>query len=241
MKSLFALGDRASALTPRALVIGCAVLLTGCRTFSHDGGMAPVGYIIGAGIGKDVALVRTPEDAARARQAVEVLLRGPLTADGAVQIALLNNRRLQAAYNELGIAEAVMVANSRPPNPTFKFTSVSTALELDIEREIVANILALVTLPARARIAGERFTAAQLMAAQQTLQLAAQTRRAYYRAVSAREVAAALTKFKSAAETSAVLAKHLGETGALNQLDQARQQAFYAELTASLGPRASRR
>lgn len=221
-------------LLSRLLLAGVTALLAGCRTFSPDGGMETVGYIVGSGIGQNVVAVRTPEDEARARNAVKSLLRNTLTADAAVQVALLNNRRLQAAYNELGIEEAVMVAASRPSNPTFSFTRVSTGIELDVEREIAASILSLLTLPARSRIAADRFTAAQLTAAETTLALAAQTRKTYYRAVSAEEVAAALGQFKSAAETSAVLAKHLGETGALNQLDQARQQVFYAELTATL-------
>jgi outer membrane protein TolC len=213
------------------VIIACAALLGACKTFSPDGGMGPVAAIIGQGLNKDVIAVRTVEDDIWARQTVESLLKRPLTAEAAVQIALLNNRGLQAAYNELGIAEAVMVASSRPPAPTFSISNVSTALELDIERQIVANILALVTQPARSRIAADRFAQAQLQAALETLRVAAETRRAYYRAVAAQEIVAALTGFKSKAEASAELAKHLGETGALNELDQARQQIFYADVT----------
>ena len=127
-----------------------------------------------------------------------------------------------------------MVANSRPPAPTFSISNVSTALELDIERQIVVNILALVTQPARTRIAADRFAQAQLQAALETLRVAAETRRAYYRAVAAREIVLVLGGFQSTAETSAELAKHLGETGALNKLDQARQQVFYADVTTEL-------
>lgn len=223
----------ASALRT-GLLVGCAALLGGCRTFSPDGGMGPVAGFIGGTLNKNVVAVRTPEDDILARGVVESLLKRPLTADAAVQVALLNNRGLQAAYNELGIAEAVMVANSRPPAPTFSISNVSTALELDIERQIVVTILGLITQPARSRIAADRFVQAQLQAALETLRIAAETRRAYYRAVAAREAVAALTQFKSAAEASAELATHLGETGALNQLDQARQQVFYADLTARL-------
>jgi outer membrane protein TolC len=43
-----------------------------------------------------------------------------------------------------------------------------------------------------------------------------------------------LTQAKSAAESTAQVAKELGSTGALNKLDQAREQAFYAETTAEL-------
>ena len=206
----------------------------GCKTFSPDGGMGPVAAIIGQGLNKDVIAVRTVEDDIWARETVDQLLKKPLTADAAVQVALLNNRGLQAAYNELGIAEAVMVASSRPPAPSFSISNVSTSLELDIERQIVASILALATQPARSRIAADRFAQAQLQAALETLRVAAETRRAYYRAVAAREIVAALTGFKSTAETSAELAKQLGETGALNKLDQARQQVFYADVATEL-------
>jgi outer membrane protein TolC len=224
----------ASRLRSGTVLLGCAILLGGCKTFSPDGGMGPVATIIGGSLNKNVVAVRTIEDNVWARDAVMRLLRKPLTADAAVQVALLNNRGLQAAYNELGIAEAVFVASSRPPAPSFSISNVSTALELDIERQIVVTILGLVTQPARSRIAADRFAQARLQAALETLRVAAETRRAYYRAVAAREAVAALTQFKSAAEASAELATHLGKTGALNQLDQARQQVFYADLTAQL-------
>jgi outer membrane protein TolC len=228
---------RRSILSPTfrfGLTVCCAALLAGCRTFSPDGGMGPVATFIGGTLNKDVVAVRTPEDDIRARKTVGNLLKRTLTADAAVQIALLNNRGLQADYNELGIAEAVMIAHSRPPAPSFSISNVSTPLELDIERQIVVAILGLVTQPARSKIAAGQFAQAQLRAALATLRIATETRRAYYRAVAAREAVAALTQFKTAAETSAELAKHLGETGALNELDQARQQVFYADLTAQL-------
>ncbi|WP_436442081.1 hypothetical protein, partial [Enterococcus faecium] len=64
----------------------------------------------------------------------------------------------------------------------------------------------------------------------ETLRIAADTRRAYYQAVAARELTEFLTQAQGAAETSAKLATRLGETGAMNKLDQAREQAFSAEL-----------
>jgi outer membrane protein TolC len=223
------------ATTLRAgLLAGLAALLAGCRTFSPDGGMSPVVGFIGQTLNKDVVAVRSPADDLWARGTVESLLKRPLTADTAVQVALLNNRGLQAEYNELGISEAALIANSRPPVPTFSISNVSTPLELDIERQIVVAILGLITQPARTKIASDRFTQAQLTAALATLRVAAEARRAYYRAVAARETVSALTQFKSAAEASAKLAKQLGETGALNDLDQARQQVFYADVTAQL-------
>jgi outer membrane protein TolC len=216
------------------VALGAAALLAACQTFSPDGGLGVVAGIAGHTLRKDVAALRTPEEAAAARRRVKALLQRPLTPDAAVQIALLNNRGLQAAYNELGHAEAAMVRASLPPNPTFKVERLEGPAEIEVEKRIVANILALATLPIRADIAAQRFHQAQLNAAEQTLRVAAQTRRAYYRAVAAREQAAFLGEAKETAATAAQLGKRLGETGALNKLDQAREQVFYAEITAQL-------
>ena len=217
-----------------ALAIASALLLSACQTWSPDGGMNVVADIVGHDLNKDVVALRTPEETQAARARVRALLRRPLTADAAVRIALLNNRGLQAAYNELGLAEAAMVQASLPSNPTFSLSRVSTSIELEIERRIVADILALASLPARAEIAADRFWQAQLRAAEETLRVAAETRRAFYRAVAARELGGLLEQAKSAAETATELARRLGETGAMNKLDQAREQVFYAEVTAQL-------
>jgi outer membrane protein TolC len=213
-----------------ALIAGLSV--SACKTLSPDAGMDAVADI--AGEAGDVLAIRTPEQAAAARARIEQLLRRPLTARAAVQIALLNNRGLQAAYNELGIAEAAMVEASLPPSPTISLQRISGGAEIEIERRIVGDILALATLPARTEIAGERFRQAQLRAAAATLRVAAETRRAYYRSIAAVEMAGFLDQAVATAETASELAKRLGESGAMNKLDQARAQVFHAEITAQL-------
>jgi outer membrane protein TolC len=151
-----------------------------------------------------------------------------------VQVALLNNKGLQAAYNELALAETDLIEQSLPPNPTFSISRISGNGASEIERQVVGDILALATLPFRSEIARERFRQAQLRAALETLRLAAEVRRAYFRTIAANEMVGLLTDAKSTAESTAQLAKKLGETGALNKLDQAREQVFYAETTAEL-------
>ena len=211
-----------------------AVTLAGCQTFSPDGGMSLPAEIAGQHLNKEVVAIRTEGEATAARAEIERLLKRPLTAETAVQIALLNNRGLQAAYNELGIAEAVQIQQSLPPNPKISVTRISSSIETELERQIVADILAIVTLPARSEIAADRFRQAQLLAALETLRVAAETRRAFYRAVAAQDLVGLLTQANSAAATTAQLAKRLGETGAMNKLDQAREQAFYSDLTTRL-------
>lgn len=218
----------------RALAIASAVLLSACRTFTPDGGMETVASVAGAGLSKNVVRISSPADAALVRGEVARLLHAPLGAEAAVQVALLNNSGLQAAYNRLGVAEAVSVQMSRPPLPSFAFDRVSTSIELDVERQIVASILSLATWPARSRIAGVRFEQAELRAAEETLRLAAETRRAYIQAVAARQIVAALDAAQSSASASAMLAEKLTQTGAINKLDLARRQVFATELEAQV-------
>jgi hypothetical protein len=48
--------------------LGCALLLSACQTWSPDGGMSVVAGIAGGELGKDVAALRSPEDAEAARR-----------------------------------------------------------------------------------------------------------------------------------------------------------------------------
>ena len=218
----------------RALAIASALLLSACKTFSPDGGMGTVAAVAGGGLNKSVVRISTAEDASLAQGEVARLLKAPLGADAAVQIALLNNQGLQAAYNRLGIAEAVMVQASRPPLPSFSYDWVKTSIELDIERQIVASILSLATWPARSKLAGMRFEQAELRAAEETLRLGAETRRAYIRAVAARQILAALGAAKASVDASAELAESLTQTGAVSKLDHARRQVFATEMEAQV-------
>lgn len=220
---------------PRALALAGVLLLPGCASFSPDGGLAAVNAITAPVLAQDTVALRTPEDAAAARGRLKALLRQPLSADRAVQIALLNNRDLQAAYNALGLSEAAFVQASLPPNPTFSLSRIAgSGGAFEFETRVVGSLLALATLPARAEIAADRFRQAQLQAASETLRTASEARRAFYRAVVARSLASFFVQARETGETAAQLARRLGETGAINKLDQARNQVFYAELVAQL-------
>jgi outer membrane protein TolC len=225
---------RTPSIKSALAVLAGTLTLGACSTFSPDGGMSVAANVADQELHKNVVAIRTQDDASSVRARIQHLLKRPLTADSAVQIALLNNLGLQAAYNELGIAESVRVRQSLPPNPSVSISRISGSVETEIDRQIVANILALATLPVRTEIAANRFRQAQLVAALETLRVAAKARRAYYRIVAAHELVNLLAQANSAAETTAQLAKRLGETGAMNKLDQAREQVFYADLTTQL-------
>jgi outer membrane protein TolC len=217
------------------LPLSFTLLLGGCANLSPDQGMGPIQSMALSVADADLIKVKSEEDAAEVKDRVSALLRKPLTLESAVQIALLNNRGLQAAYNGLGITEAQLAKETLPPNPSFSYALLAASNDLDIERQVAINVPAILTLPSRTDIARLEFRAAQFRAMNETLKAAAETRRAFIRAVAANETVTFLEKSQLSAEAASELAKKLGQTGALNKLDQAREHAFYAELSAQLG------
>ena len=84
----------------RALItlLFISVTLSGCTTFSKDGGLGSVQKTTKDIIGQDVQWVKSAEDQDSVQFRTVELLKKPLTVNDAVQIALLNNKGLQAAF-----------------------------------------------------------------------------------------------------------------------------------------------
>lgn len=218
---------------PRVAVVTLVGLLAaGCAKFTDDGGMAPVTDGVRREIGRDAVKISSPEDIRRARERVQALLSEQLSEGAAVQIALLNNRGLQAAYNDLGISEAEYVQTSLPPNPAITLNrTFGTGNFVEFGFQLVGNLLAFATLPAKTEIAKREFEEARYRAIATTLSLTIDVRRAYVRALAAQQRLALLEQARQTADASAQMMKQLGETGAANKLDQARVSAFYADLS----------
>ncbi|MGA0025718.1 MAG: TolC family protein, partial [Burkholderiales bacterium] len=210
-------------------------LLAGCATFSDDSGFGAVQDASRErGISQQVKWSRTAQDADAVRATVKKLLVAPLDANAAVQIALLNNRGLQATYAELGIAEADVVQAGRLRNPGFSFGRFTRADEVEIERTFLFDVLGLITMPIRTDLEKRRLELTKGRVAMETLQVAADTRRAWISAVAAQESAKYMEQVRMAAETSAELARRMAAAGNFSKLDRAREQVFYAESTAQL-------
>ncbi|MEO8418846.1 MAG: TolC family protein, partial [Methylophilaceae bacterium] len=185
-----------------------------------------------ARIGKDVQWVRNDQERAALVQHVDELLKEPLSADNVVQIALLNNKKLQSAFFDLGISEADLVQASRLPNPSFSMLYASHDGEYKIEQSLTFNIFALVTMPLAREVERRRFEQTKKLATIEVLRLASDTRKAYFNAIAAEQSVAYMEQVQRATEASAELAQKMVQAGNFSTLDQAREQAFYAEAAA---------
>lgn len=216
---------------PRALTLAAlsGALLGGCASFSPDGGFDAVQSATRSHIEKDVVWARDDASRSQTRARVDALLEKPLSSDDAVQIALLNNPGLQAAFNTLGIAEADRVAAGRLPNPGFSIGRLTRGSEVEWERSLHLNLARLLTMPMRADIEQRLFEQTRRGLVLEVLRLAAETRRAWVAAVAAGQTAQYQQQAMEAAEAGAELARRMAQVGNWSRLKQAREQAFYAD------------
>lgn len=218
----------------RSALILLVLLLGGCASLRPDAGFSDVERAVEQRTGAQTKWAGSGGEPEPLRARVKELLGQPLGPQDAVQVALLNNPGLQAAYADVGIAEADLVQASRWRGPTFSFARMRRGDETEWERSVFFDVLGLLTIPLS--VAGEeaRFAAAKDRAAAEALRVALDTRKAWFSAVAARESARYMGQVKEAAEASAILAQRMASVGNWSKLNHAREQAFYAEATAQL-------
>lgn len=157
----------------------------------------------------------TDADAAVAQEVRQMLAADELSADEAVQIALLNNPGLQATYEDLMVAQADLVAAGLLANPIFE-AEVSFAEGgggTGLELAVVQEFLSIFQIPLRKRIAAARFEAAKLRVSGAAIELAADVREAWLRYVAAKQMAELRGSVAQAAEASAELSRRLRQAG----------------------------
>jgi len=212
----------------RILPLLCGVLvLAGCASVSTPEALRSDVDQLAAG--------RTGVAPGAPRQTLQQLLaRRPLDADSAVRIALLNSPALEASLAALSISDAERVQAAQLPNPHFSLGRLHEGQVLEIERMLSFNVIQLVTLPWRAQYASQSLQLARLRAAQEVIRTAADTRKAWFHAVAARQTAQYLRDAREAAEAGAELARRMARVGNWSRLQQAREQATLADLAAQL-------
>ncbi len=213
--------------------LAALALLTGCAALDPDAGFQAVERIAQQRLGKDLQWARSPADQPALQARVDQLLSQSLTADAAVQIALLNNRGLQARLAELGIGDADRVQASRLQNPGISLARLRRGDEVELERGLHFGLASLIALPWQRELADKRFAQAQREVTMAMLLLAAESRKAYFQALAAEQTLGYRRQVLQAADASAELARRMQQVGNFSKLQQAREQAFYAD--AALG------
>ncbi len=195
-----------------------------------DAGYDDVRQTTSARIRRDVRW-NEHESAGAADKQTRRLLSAPLTADAAVQLALLNNPGLQAAFEELGVARADLVGALRLPNPNvdaaLRFHDGSTPPEIEVQATI--DLTELLFLPLRNGVAGARMDAAKASVAGSVLDLAFEVRAAFWEYQAAAQTFDLRRTILQALRASFDAAQRLHEAGNITDLSFANEQALYEE------------
>lgn len=176
----------------------------------------------------------------RMRQFIQDSLSKELTADSAIQIALLNNPKIQAFFEEMGIARADLVEAGLLSNPAFeievRYPHV-TSLKTNIEYLLTTSLLDVLVIPLRTKLASTEFEQSKLNVSNQILNLAFDVRETYYELIAERQKMQSMRSIVELVRiTSAISSKQraIGNVNVLEfQLAQSRSLEAELELSES--------
>jgi cobalt-zinc-cadmium efflux system outer membrane protein len=217
---------KASSLTVRISAGLSTVLMAGC-SLNPRGAFNDVANTVGRASGKRVSWIRNGEEAAEAHRAVETLLARPLTADSAVQIALVNNRALQAEFEEIGISYADYIQAGLPQNPSITGHIDFSRQGQTWEYSVAQDIISLLLLPLRKKIAAAQLETTKKRVASEVLGLLAEAKTAFYTLQARQQLLGRLKLIVETNEAAADIAKRQHDAGNISDLDLANQAALY--------------
>jgi len=202
-------------------------VLTGCTSPPREEHFSHVQKAVTDRTGSVIHWRTDSAEDAEADRAVRELLAQPLTAEAAAQIALLNNRHLQATFEEIGIAQADLVQAGLLKNPVFdlgiRFPTRSPS-KTYLDMSIASDFIELFLIPARKKLAGEGLRQAELRVTDQVLATVAQTKTDFYKYQAAQQMLELRKQVADAADASSETARRLQEAGNISELDALAEQ-----------------
>jgi cobalt-zinc-cadmium efflux system outer membrane protein len=207
------------------------LVFVGCTSTNPKNAFEDVGKIVHARSGQRVEWMRDGESKELANT-VGTLMETNLTAQSAVAVALLNNRSLQAEFEEIGISQAELAQASRLRNPeiagSWRFPDRPPG-RADVEYSAAGDFLDLLTLPARKKIAARNLEETKLRVAHEVLRLANEVQTAFYRVQAREQFVKRLNAIVELNEAAADLSRRQYDAGNINDLELHNQQAAYAQ------------
>jgi outer membrane protein, heavy metal efflux system len=193
--------------------------LVGCARVEPGPDFQRAGQLITERTGSPFVFDPQAEDLIR--QHVDELLTDGLTIDEAVQVALLNNRGLQSAFQEIGVSRAEVVQSKLLTNPTVSLSFMLPEggglpkFDLGITQQLVD----LWQIPVRKKVAKAQLEATVLDVAQRAVTLAFDVRARAVELIALQRGEATLHENLELLEQSFQLAQRQFEAGVVSQLD----------------------
>ena len=201
--------------------------LTGCASVDLSSGLPDVSARVEERAKARITWNQGIELDASAAGRLRSLLQRPLTADDAVEIALLNNRDLQAVYSDLGVAQADLVQAGLLRNPILD-AAVQFHLgpvRPDLQLGLVFGVLEALYIPLRKRVAAAQFEEAKLRVTGTVLDFVLEVRHAFYTHQANEQLLELRQTVVQALSASFEASRRLHEAGNITDLDLARDRA----------------
>jgi len=174
---------------PALHIVFWGLLAAGCSKIPvADDGMVP--YQIANRINGEVEWRQGYCQSDEVLNYIQCAIADELTADSAIQIALLNNPKIQVFFEEIGIARADLVEAGLLSNPAFgieiRYPHVKN-LKTNIEYLLTTSLLDLFLIPLRTKLAATELEQTKLKVSNEILNLAFDVRETYYELAYERE------------------------------------------------------
>jgi len=219
---------RITRMTRRAPLAGLVTMgfLVGCASIPARPGFDDVRAAAGERLRARVEWRQSSDDDHAAEHAVRDLLSHELTADAAVQIALLNNRRLQATYEDLGVTQAAVVQAGLLSNPVFSagVSFPEGGGQSELAFGVAQSFLDVFLTPLRRRVAEAEFESARHDVTAAVIDLAAEARDAFIRHQADEELLALRRQVEETSALAQEVMAGLHEAGNVRDVDLARQR-----------------
>jgi outer membrane protein, heavy metal efflux system len=229
----YLLNNRSSAIRIfKYCIIIASIASGGCAQLSPRDAYPVVRDVIQEQGSVDVLWRASTTDDTTAHAAIDSILSAPLSADAAARLAMLANPRVQASFEELGIAQADLVRAGLLSNPVFsvllRFPDAGGGT--NIELGLSQNLLELLTIQSRQRVASGAYEQTQLHVSAEIIAFAGDARTAYYEAQWAVDLLAAARLAEQASAASVEASRALRRAGNISELSLASEEAAYADV-----------
>jgi cobalt-zinc-cadmium efflux system outer membrane protein len=216
------------------LVLGLTFFTaTGCASTSAESDFADTTKLVQQRTGRSLHWDNGTDDDQKVARTLRTMLAHDLSVDDAVAVALLENKSLQATYEDLSIAQADLVQAGLLKNPVIggglEFPvagNVTTGGNLSISEDF----LGIFSIAAKKKIAGAALRAAELRVGASVIRMVCDVQSAFYALQAAEQVTAMRKATLEAGDASLDLARRQHDAGNISDLDLASHESMVEEL-----------
>jgi len=207
-------------------------MLQACTTLNPTKSFLKVETIVKDRTGHEIFWEQnTPEDA-RIRAHIEELLSGTITLNNAIEAAILNNPKLQAYYEDLGIGQADLVQAGLLTNPGFSFERRFKGLATDAE--ITQDLLNAFLIPLKTTARAADLEATQQRLTQIIIDHIAEVKKAFFSLQASYQLFEMQQHIVKALEASYQAKRNLFSAGNVRELDVRLEQTILAQARTDL-------